>query len=207
MIDSFVVGSGAINIASGILLIVYWYAFAIFMPYRELSTTLSLLVKNRNWTWINVLGVLGALLGLLGQPAILVAQFETVSMVGVLGFFIASVGTVMLLGTMLWETVLWPILVRQDSSLLDFNGPIYRSKTFIPFFITAGLLYSAGYAMVGAAIMRAGVLPESAGLLIAIGAPTFGLGAMFGKYQAFVRSIGVTLLSAGLAWLGIAMLG
>jgi hypothetical protein len=206
MVDSFVAGGGAINIASGILLIVYWYAFAIFMPYRELSTTLSLLVKNRNWMWINALGVLGALLGLLGQPAILVAQFETVSIVGVLGFFIASVGTVLLLGTMLWETVLWPILVRQDSSLLDFNGPIYRSKTFIPYFVSAGLLYSAGYAMVGAEIMRAGVLPETAGLLIAIGAPTFGLGAMFGKYQAFVRSVGVTLLSVGLVWLGIGML-
>ncbi len=207
MIDSFIAGSGAINIAAGILLIIYWYAFAIFMPYGELSTTLSLLVKNRNWMWINVLGVLGALLGLLGQPAILVAQFEIVNIIGVLGFFIASVGTVMLIGTMLWETVLWPILVRQDASLLDFDGPIYRSKTFVPFFIAAGLLYSAGYAMIGASIMRTGVLPETAGMLIAVGAPMFGLGAMFGKYQAFVRSVGVTLLSAGLIWLGIAMLG
>jgi len=206
MVDSFVLGSGAINAASGILLIVYWYAFAIFMPYRELSTTLSLLVKNRNWTWINALGALGALLGLLGQPGILVAQFDSVGVVGIVGFFVASVGTVMLLGTMLWETVLWPILVMHDASLLDFTGPIYRSKTFLPFFITAGLLYSAGYIMVGVAIMQAGILPVSGGLLVAIGAPTFGLGAMFGKYQAFVRSIGVTLLSAGLVWLGIAMI-
>jgi len=206
MVESFVLGSGAINAASGILLIVYWYAFAIFMPYRELSTTLSLLVKNRNWTWINALGALGALLGLLGQSGILIAQFDRVGAVGIVGFFVASVGTVMFLGTMLWETVLWPILVKHDASLLDFTGPIYRSKTFLPFFITAGLLYSAGYIMVGVAIMQAGILPASGGLLMAIGAPTFGLGAMFGKYQAFVRSVGVTLLSAGLVWLGIAMM-
>lgn len=206
MVDSFVMSSGAINAASGVLLIVYWYAFAIFMPYRELSTTLSLLVKNRNWTWINALGVLGALLGLLGQPGMLVVQFGRVGVVGVVGFFVASIGTVLFIGTMLWETVLWPILVKHDSSLLDFSGPIYRSSTFLPFFITAGLLYSAGYAMVGVAIMRAEILPGTAGLLMAIGAPTFGLGAMLGKYQAFVRSIGVTLLSVGLIWLGAAMI-
>lgn len=206
MVESFVVGSGVINAASGILLIVYWYAFAIFMPYRELSTTLSLLVRNRNWTWINALGVFGALFGLLGQPGMLVAQFENINVVGIVGFFVASAGTVMLLGTMLWETVLWPILVRHDSSLLDFSGPIYRSKTFLPFFISAGLLYSTGYVMVGVAIMQAEILPAAGGLLMAIGAPTFGLGAMFGKYQAIVRSIGVTLLSAGLIWLGIAMI-
>jgi hypothetical protein len=207
MDEVFIESSGVINIAAGVMLIVYWYAFAIFMPYRDLSTTLSLLVKNRNWTWINALGALGALLGLLGQPGILLAQIEIVGTIGVIGFFIASIGTVLLLGTMLWETVLWPILVDHDTSLLDFMGPIYRSKTFVPFFVVAGLIYSVGYAMVGAGIMQADVLPRTGGLLLAIGAPTFGLGAMFGKVQVYPRSIGVTLLSAGLIWLGIGMLG
>jgi hypothetical protein len=55
--------------------------------------------------------------------------------------------------------------------------------------------------------MQADVLPRTGGLLLAIGAPTFGLGAMFGKVQVYPRSIGVTLLSAGLIWLGIGMLG
>jgi hypothetical protein len=41
---------------------------------------------------------------------------------------------------------------------------------------------------------------------LAIGAPAFGLGSMFGKYQVYPRTLGVTLLSIGLIWLGAAML-
>ncbi len=111
----------------------------------------------------------------------------------------------MLLGTMLWDTILWPILVRHDETLLDFQGPIYQSKSFLPYFIIAGLIYSAGYVLVGAGIMQSGVLPSTGGLLLAIGAPLFGLGSMFGKFQVYPRTVGVTLLSIGLIWIGLAM--
>jgi hypothetical protein len=40
----------------------------------------------------------------------------------------------------------------------------------------------------------------------AIGAPTFGLGSLFGKLQIYPRSLGITLLSGGLIWLGVRML-
>ena len=198
--------SGILNIIAGVLLLVYWYAFAIFMPYRQLSTTLSILVENRNWTWINTLGVLGALFALLGQPGILAAQSPGFGWLGLIGFFIASGGTVLLIGTMLWETILWPILVGHDARLLDFQGPIYTSRTFLPFFILAGLIYSLGYILVGVGIMQTGTLPWYGGLLLAIGAPAFGLGSMFGKYQVYPRTLGVTLLSVGLIWLGLGMI-
>jgi len=206
MTDGFVRISAYLNLSAGVALLVYWYAFALFLPYRELSSTLSILVKNKNWLWINSLGVLGALSGLLGQAGIYLVQSANTNWYASTGFYIASTGTTLLIGTMLWETVLWPILVRQDESLLDFQGPIYLSKTFLPFFIISGVIYSIGYVMVGIGIRQAGVLPQIGGLLLAIGAPTYGLGSMFGKYQVYVRSIGVSLLSVGLIWLGQAML-
>jgi hypothetical protein len=206
MLAAFIEISGLLNILAGVLLLIYWYAFALFLPYRELSTTLSILVENRNWTWINTVGVLGALFGLLGQAGILAAQTEGLGWLGLIGFFVASAGTTLLIGTMLWETVLWPILVSHDAALLNFQGPIYSSKTFVPFFILSGLIYSLGYIMVGVGIMQVSVLPWFGGLLLAIGAPTFGLGSMFGKYQVYPRTLGVTLLSVGLIWLGIGML-
>lgn len=67
MENDFVIIGAYLNIFAGVALLVYWYAFALFMPYGELSTTLSILVNNRHWLWINALGVLGALAGLLGQ--------------------------------------------------------------------------------------------------------------------------------------------
>lgn len=205
--DAFVQISGYLNILSGVLLVVYWYAFAIFLPYAQLSSTLALLVENRNWTWINALGVLGALSGLLGQAGIYVDQISVSNLYSSLGFYIAVAGTTLLIGTMLWETVLWPILVRHDRSLLDFQGPLYTSKTFFPFFIFAGFIYSAGYVLVGIGIIQSGILPSVAGYLLAIGAPAFSFGSLFGKLQVYPRTIGVTMVSIAVIWLGLSLLG
>jgi hypothetical protein len=205
MINSFVSIGGYLNLIAGITLIVYWYAFAIFMPYRQLSTTLAILVNNRNWTWINALGAFGALMGLLGQAGIYVAQSASMNTYASIGFYVATTGTTLLIGTMLWETILWPILTKENEALLSFQGPIYQSKVYFPFFIVAGLIYSMGYILVGIGIVQVGVLPRIAGILVAMGAPTFGLGSLFGKYQVYVRSLGITLMSAGLIWLGVVM--
>lgn len=204
--DTFLLISGVLNIAGGFFLVIYWYAFAIFMPYGKLSDTLAILVENRNWVWINSLGILGALFGLLGQAGIYFLQLGNIGLVSSTGYYIAVAGTLLLIGTMIWETVLWPILVQYDRNLLSFQGPIYTSKVFLPFFISAGLIYSAGYILVGIGIIKAGILPSLTGYLLAIGAPTFGLGSMFGKLQVYPRSLGVTLMSVGLVWIGIVML-
>jgi len=193
------------NFLAGIFLLVYWYAYAIFLPYAKLSTTVSILVRNRNWTWINVLGIVGALLGLLGQASIVYFQGNSSLWFVFIGYYIAVAGTTLLIGTMIWETVLWPLLLRHDDALLDFAGPLYSRRTFIGFFILSGLIFSIGYVLVGAGIMKAGILPWASGLLLAIGAPTFGLGALFGRLQVYVRSVGVTLMSAGSIWLAISM--
>ena len=206
MINSFINIGGYLNVIAGVSLLVYWYAFAIFMPYRQLSTTLAILVKNQNWKWINALGAFGALMGLLGQAGIYVAQSASMNMYASIGFYVATTGTTLLIGTMLWETILWPILVKENEALLSFQGPIYQSKGFFPFFIVAGLIYSMGYVLVGIGIVKVGVLPSIAGILVAVGAPTFGLGSLFGNYQVYIRSLGITLMSAGLIWLGVEML-
>jgi hypothetical protein len=81
-----------------------------------------------------------------------------------------------------------------------------NSKTFLPFFIVAGLIYSLGYVLVGIGIIQAGILPSLTGYLIAIGAPAFGLGSLFGKMQVYPRTLGVTLMSVGLIWVGLSMI-
>ena len=206
MDDVFLSISGYLNIYAGIALLVYWYAFALFLPYRELSSTLSILVKNRNWSWINWLGVSGAMAGLMGQAGIYMSQVPNTSWYASTGFYIATAGTTLLIGTMLWETVLWPILVKYQETLLDFQGPIYTSRIFLPFFITSGLIYGVGYVLVGIGIIQSDALPSTTGYLLAIGAPTFALGSLFGKLQVYPRSIGVTIMSIGLVWIGMVIL-
>jgi hypothetical protein len=60
-----------------------------------------------------------------------------------------------------------------------------------------------GYICVSIGIIQAGIFPPLVGYLLAIGAPLFGLGAAFGKLQAVVRSVGVTLMSIGLIIIGV----
>lgn len=206
MMTPFIRVAAICSVASGGLLLAFWYLFAILLPYRKLSGSLSILVLNRHWTMVNALGVCGALLGLLGVTGAFVSQIGAIGPLGLAGYLVAVIGTAALLATLVWDTVLWPILARQDPSLLDFTGPIYSSKTFLPFFISAGVIYAIGYVLFGVATARAAVLPSAAGILIAIGAPLFALGSMFGlRLQVYPRTAGVTLLSIGLIWLGLGM--
>lgn len=206
MTTIFVQLSGFINIFSGLLMLAFWYLYAILLPYRQLSNTLSILVLDRHWTLVNVLGVSGSMLGILGLTGSFFVQIAKFGRLGLIGFLCAFLGATLLLGALLWDTIIWPILAQHDSTLLDFQGPIYSSKTFVPFFVSAGLVYSLGFILFGIATAQAGVLPGWGGIMLAIGAPLFGLGALFGSYQVIPRTIGVTVFSIGLIWIGYSIL-
>ena len=202
---TFVQLSGYFNIASGVLLLLFWYLYAILMPYSQLDSTLSILVLHKNWTFVNLLGSLGALLGTVGLVGLFISMGDQLSKLAVWGFVIALIGSILMFISLVRDTLLWPILVQHDPSLLDFTGPIYSSKTFVPFFIFSGVVYTIGYVIFGLAIAKSGLYPFWAGHLFAWGALLFGLGAAFGNMQVYIRSAGITGLSAGLIWIGYLM--
>jgi hypothetical protein len=197
--------TAALCLISGGGLLAYWFLYVIFMPYRELSTTLSILALNKHWTWINILGVTGSAAGLLALPGLYLRQAEETGSLGLWGFLIALLGSALLLGPMLWDTILWAPLAKHDPSVLDFDGPIYKSPAFVPFFISAGLLWATGMAMFGAATYRAEELPRWGGLLIAVGAPLFGLGSLVGPLQVYPRTAGIVAFAVGIAWMGLGL--
>ena len=198
--------SGSANMLAGVLLLAYWYLYAILMPYKDLTNTLSILVLDRHWTFVNIFGVAGSLIGLIGIVGLYVKAADVISNLGLIGFVLAFIGTTIFTAFLLWDTVLWPILANYDATLLDFSGPIYTSKTFFPLFIITGLIYGAGYMILGIALARSGIFPYWGSLLITIGAPLFSLGAMFGKLQVYPRTLGITLFSIGMIWLGKSMI-
>ena len=175
------------------------------MPYDELSTTLSIRVLDADWTGVNVVGVFGAASGLLGLPGFYMVQAQRLGFGGLVAFLVTLLGSALLLGPMLWDTVIWLPLARHDPSILDFTGPIYSSAAFVPFFVSAGLLWAAGYASLAWKTSRAAILPRVPCWLVAVGAPLFGLGSLLGTAQAIPRSNGITLFSIGLVWIGFAM--
>jgi hypothetical protein len=206
-VDALLTASGYLNIVAALALLIYWYSYAVFLPYGDLTNSLSLLVTNRHWTWINATGAIGATAGAVALPGIHAAHPGDPGTLLTVGLLLALAGTILLIGSMLWDTILWPIVVRHDARLLDFDGPLYASRTFVPFFVTAGLLYSAGYLVLGIAIAQLALFPPLTGYLLAVGAPLFGLGSLFGKLQVYPRTAGITLVGAGLLWIGVDLLG
>jgi len=197
--------SAYFNMGSGILLLAFWYLYVVLLPYGQLSNTLSLLVLNRNWVLVNILGSLGAMLGIIGLVGLYISLGEDASMIATTGFVIALVGSILMFVTLLRDTLVWPILAAHDPSLLDFSGPIYTSKTFLPFFIFSGILYTLGNIIFGLSLARSPLYPFWAGHLLAWGALLFGFGNLFAEWQAIIRSAGITAYSIGLFWLGFLM--
>jgi hypothetical protein len=194
--------TGTTNILASILLLAYWYLYALLMPYSKLDNTFSILVTDKDWGLVNVLGVAGSILGLIGLVGIYIKGIEATQTAGIIGFILAFIGTVLLTATLVWDTIIWPILARYETTLLDFQGPIYSNKTFLLFFIISGIIYSLGYLILGIAMAKSGAYPLWGSMMIAVGAPLFGLGSMFGKLQVYPRTIGITLMCIGLIWLG-----
>lgn len=202
MMSKFLNLAGTANIVAGILLLLFWYLYALLLPYQKLDNTLSILVSDRHWVLVNIFGVVGSLIGLFGLMGIYFKNPEALGNVGIWGFSLAFLGTTLFTASLLWDTIIWPILVGHDQTLLDFQGPIYTSTTFVPYFIISGAIYSLGYAILGVAVAQSGYFPVWGGVLITIGAPLFGLGSLFGKLQVYPRSVGITLFCIGLIWIG-----
>jgi len=197
--------SGYFNIASGVLMLLFWYLYAIILPYGQLSTSLSLLVLNKNWTFVNILGSLGALLGIVGLVGLFISMEGRLTNLATLGFIIALLGSILMFVALTRAALMWPILADHDPGLLDFSGPIYTSKTFLPFFIFSGILYTIGNILFGLSLSGTGLYPAWTGHFLAWGALLFGMGALTGEWQVYIRSIGITAYSISLLWLGYLM--
>lgn len=69
--------------------------------------------------------------------------------------------------------------------------------------IATAFVFSVGYVLLGIAIVRAGVLPRGAGVLLAAGAPLVAFAPPIGVQAVII--VGYTLFGVGLAWAGYAL--
>ncbi len=73
----------------------------------------------------------------------------------------------------------------------------------MPELIVASLVFSIDYILLGAAIVRAGVLPRGAGILLAVGAPIVAFSPPIGVQAVLI--VGHVMFGLGLVWLGYAL--
>lgn len=200
-----IVLGAVLHVLAGVALAGFWYLYALVLPFRRLREGVWHLARDRNWTWINLMGSGGAVLAILALVVLWRVHSPLGGQMGSIGVLLGAAGLSMLGGNLAWEAILWPILARRDEGVLAFDGPIYRSRVMLGFFGVAGLVFSAGFVLVGLAL-REGTLGEAPAWCLTLGAPAFALGPLFGNLQVIVRSVGITALAVGEVWIGLQLL-
>ena len=178
------------------LFLLWWVLLGTLLP---VNAPLVDLVLDENWVSVNMLGLIAAVLVPLCLVGLYARQVEKIGILGLLGFLLASFGSILFASLQFEETIAWPVLAIQAPALLDVQGPLISNQAFSTIYLIMGLLYIVGFILFGIATMRAGVLTRWGALLLIISAPLFGAGLFV---PVFVRTIGAVLYAVGFAWLG-----
>lgn len=196
--ESLVKLSGVVTIVSGVLLLLWWGLMVIPMPAPGSKTLLLDMVTHRAWVPLNAVGSFATMLLPLALVGLYAMQSDRFGMLGMLGFLLSFLGSLLYMWIQVDETVLWPLLAAHTPELVDMDGPMFADPVFSATYVLMGALYIPGVIAFGIAMFRARLLPRAGVVLFALGAAVFGIGGPL----FVVRTLGVILQAAGLVWLG-----
>ena len=191
--------TGYANIISAVSLLLFWFLYAILLPLKEVPTNYHLLILNPNWLIVNVFGVIGFVLALIGILGIFFKQFNDLTWYGIVGFLITFVGQVFYNAGIYYETFIWPVLAESDPNLIDLsNGPIYTNPAFFAMLMLAGSMYAVGFLIFAFSTYKTKSFSKWAILLLVLGVVMF----IPGFFPYVVRTIGIVVYALGLIWVG-----
>lgn len=136
---------------------------SLFQPYA---------VQSSLWAPILTLDVLAYLLALLALTGLHIRQAERSGTLGLIGFILASFSTVLFVAVHLIQAYALPVLASQPgapSTAFDLLGPTGPLAKFFPIFMLTLLLFDLGFVLFSLSIVRAGVLPRWAGVVMLMG--------------------------------------
>lgn len=157
------------------------------------------MILDPSWVFVNVLGVIGFVLALVGILGLFLKQFDDLTWYGVVGFLITFVGQIFYNAGIYYETFIWPILAESDPSLITLNtGPIYSNPIFFTMLMIAGSMYAAGFLIFAFSNYKTKSFSKWAILFLALGVVMF----IPGFFPYVVRTIGIVVYAIGLIWAG-----
>jgi hypothetical protein len=165
--------SGLLAIAAG--------AYLVLSPLVHPSSP-----QSAAWVPMHLLYFAALIATLLALFGILLYQLQQAGRLGLVGFFMAFVGTAMML-----------LEGREHLFSPDFGVGTPRGLLEL---IVASLVFSIGYILLGVAIVRAGLLPRGGGILLAVGGPIVAFSPPLGVLT--VEIVGHALFGLGLLWVG-----
>jgi len=195
--------TGVANVVSAVSLLLFWFLYAILLPLNEVPTNYHLLILDPSWLFVNVLGVIGFVLALIGILGLFFKQYNDLTWYGIVGFLITFVGQIFYNAGIYYETFIWPILAESDPSLITLaTGPIYSNPVFFTMLMIAGSMYVVGFLIFAFSTYKTKSFSKWAILLLALGVVMF----IPGFFPYVVRTIGIVVYAIGLIWVGYTLI-
>ena len=146
------------------------------------------------------IGLVAALLVLLGLPALYMRQANSAGRLGLIAFVLVFTGMALVTGNAYFGTFIQSGLVDLIVLAEEAGVTVQEPAAAAAGFMIALLLYLLGWILFGLASLRARVLPRGAVLLVIAG---IVLGFVF--MATGIAWLGVPVIELGLAWLGFAL--
>jgi hypothetical protein len=193
------VWGGALTAIVGALLVLFGVLPILMLPTSE---PLIQWVLDPDWSLLNGLALIMTILSPLALISIYSKQVEASGRLGLIGFLMAYIGSILFSSVQFDEAILWRIFAEQAPALLDTAGPMFTDPDFSTVYLIMGVLYILGFILFGAATMRGGVFPRFAALMLILGVPLFASGVFLPQ---ILRTIGAILAGASFIWMGLSM--
>ncbi len=162
-------------------------------------------IASTSWIVIHLLFAASLVLGLLGTTALYGVTAGRSGAIGAAGFATLFVGMMMIFGLDFYEVFIAPFLAQHYPEVIHDHGAGEAMGWVALAFPLAGALTVIGYALLGWAWLRAGVVSRAAGLALIVSAVAFGFGLSplggLGLARVTAAAFGAVLI-----WIGMAAL-
>lgn len=174
--------SGLAAVAGGVSLAVAELVTLSFFGY-DFSRTAT----TGTYALYSALIMIAGLLLPLGLVGLYARQSEAVGPLGLVGFVVAFIGTVLVAGFFWTSAFIAPLLAVEAPELLAVRS--------LPGFFRSFIVFGLGWLLFGVATLRAGVYPRAAAVLLVVGA----------VLTVVPLPLTGVVLAAAVAWMGYAL--
>ena len=177
--------SGGAAMAGGVL-------YALFMFFHPPNEPAGM--DDALWVPVHVVWLVSIVLILLGLVGLYVRYADRMGSLGLVAFLVAFFGNALLVAGSFVDAFVLPTVALELPKVFE-APPLPLSIALTLTYV----LFLLGYVLFGTVIIRSGVLPRWAGLLLAVGAPLFVVGV---DTLQLITVLGAVLFGVGWAWLG-----
>jgi len=192
---------GTLYRLSGLSLRIGGFCTALFWILALVVGSFTGIEATQHPLWIpgQLMHVAGALFTLYGLIGLYAAQRRRAGQLGLVGFALAILGTVLFLADGLIALIIFPAVASRAPELLAPDGALNQGWVLAGFIVISATTM-IGYVVFAVATIRAGVFPRAAATLWLIGAVLFNLPP--GPVPMLVLATGGVLWGISAIWLG-----